>query len=170
MSSVYENHVTEVSAEIDMTSTGDKMTFSPAQPVNIVRWGVLANALIDVGAGMIIKADFRPTAGSDGSRGDGDVGDLTFSTDEDISQGEGAYTEECGTPAAGTVADPLIAQKFSVDPGEEVVFQITDAADTAGSGRIFVEYEALPFVGDSNATAGGFSNRIDNMTQNETIA
>ena len=167
MSSIYEHHLTEVSAEIDFTSTGDKMTFSPAQPVNIVRWGVLANALIDVGAGMIVKADHRPTAGSDASRGDGDVGDITVTAD--IAQGAGAYTEECGTPAAGTVADPLIAQKFEVDPGEEVVFQVTDAADTAGTGRIFVEYEALPFVGDSNVTAGDFSNRIDNMTQNETL-
>ncbi len=167
MSSVYENHLTEVSAEIDLTATGDKMTFSPARPVNIVRWGILANSLIDVGAGMVIKADHRPTAGSDGSRGDGDVGDITVTSD--INQGEGAYTEECGTPAAGTLADPVVAAKFSVDPGEEVVFQVTNAADTAGTGRIFVEYEALPFVGDSNVTAGDFSNRIDNMTQNETL-
>ncbi len=162
MASIHTQHRVEVSASVNMDSTGDKMTFTPATPVNIVRWGVIADTLIDVGAGMTIKADHRPTAGSDSSRGDGDVGDITVTAD--ISQGTGAYTEECAT-AAGTA----VPGKFEVDPGEQVVFQVTDAADTSGTGHIFVEYELLPFVGDSNVTAGEFSNRIDNMTQNETF-
>ncbi len=162
MSSIYENHKTEVSAQVTLNSTGDKMTFTPAFPVNIVRWGIIADALIDVGAGMTIKADWRPTAGSDSSRSDGTCGDITVTAD--ISQGQGAYTEECADPS--TTAVPA---KFSVDPGEQIVFQVTDAADTAGTGILFVEYEALPFVGDDNVTADSFANRIDNMTQNETF-
>ncbi len=95
------------------------------------------------------------------------MGDITVTAD--IAQGEGVYTEECITAAAGTIADPQVAAKFEVDPGEQVVFQVTDAADTSGTGFIFVEYEALSFVGDSNVTAGTFSNRTDNLTQNETF-
>lgn len=168
MASIFTQRRSEVSPQVTLTSTGDKMVFTPSSPVNIVRWGVIADALIDVGAGMTIKADHRPTAGTDTSRGDGDVGDVTVTAD--IAQGAGAYTEEVGTPAAGTVADPLIAQKFEVDPGEQVVFEVTDAADTAGTGHIFLEFELLPFVGDDNVTAGTFSNRVANMTQNETIS
>ncbi len=162
MSSIYENHRVEVSAQINVNSTGDKMTFTPGMPVNIVRWGIIADALIDVGAGMTIKADHRPTAGSDSSRGDGDVGDITVTGD--ITQGEGAYTEECASAASTAVG-----AKFEVDPGEQVVFQVTDAADTSGTGHIFVEYELIPFVGDSGLTSGEFSNRIGKMTQNESL-
>ncbi len=149
----------EVSAQVTLNSTGDKMTFTPGVPVNIIRWGVIADALIDVGAGFTIKADWRPTAGSDSSRSDGTCGDITVTAD--ISQGQGAYTEECATPDAGAPA------KFEVDPGEQLVFQVTDAADTSGTGLIFIEYELLPFVGDDNTTNDGAANRIDNMTKNE---
>ncbi len=156
----FTQHRVEVSAQVALNSTGDKMVFTPGAPVNIIRWGVIADALIDVGAGMTIKADWRRTAGSDSSRSDGTCGDITVTAD--ISQGQGAYTEECATPATTAVK-----AVFLVDPGEQVVFEVTDAADTSGTGMIFVDYELLPFVGDDNATNDGFSNRIDNMTQNE---
>lgn len=162
MSSVAVQHRTEVSAQIAVNSTGDKMTFTPGIPVNIVRWGIIADALIDVGAGMTIKADLRPTAGSDSGRGDGDMGDITVTTD--IAQGDGVYTEEVATPASTAVG-----AKGLVDPGEQVVFQVTDAADTAGTGIIFIEYEAEGFSGGLPATAGTFANRTSNMTQNESL-
>lgn len=157
MASTFIERLTETSAQISVNSTGDKMTFTPARPVNIIRWGIIADALIDVGTGMTIKADHRPTAGSDASRGDGDVGDITVTTD--ILQGKGAYTEEVS--GAGT------KQKFQVDPGEQVVFQVTDAADTAGTGIIFVEYEEEGFSGGLPGVALSLSNRISNLTKNE---
>ena len=160
MSSTFVNRATEVSAQLSMTSLGDKMTFMQAVPVNIVRWGVIANALIDVGAGFTIKGDFRPTAGSDTGRGDGDAGDITVTAD--IAQGKGVYTEEVATPAATAVPT-----KFKLDPGEQVVFEVTDAADTAGTGMIFVEYELEGFSGGLPAAVLTDPNRISNMTQNE---
>ena len=107
MTSTYVMRHTEVFAQASMTVAADINTFTPARPVNIIRWGVIADALIDVGAGMTIKADHRPTAGSDTGRGDGNVGDITVTSD--IAQGDGAYTEEVS--GAGT------KQKFKVDPG-----------------------------------------------------
>lgn len=160
MSSTFVHRFTEISVQVAMTSLGDKMTFMSAVPVNIVRWGVIADSLIDVGAGFTIKGDHRPTAGSDSSRGDGDVGDITVT--DDIAQGKGIYTEECATPAS-----PAQPTKFLLDPGEQVVFQITDIADTAGTGMIFVEYELEGFSGGLPAPALTLANRTSNMTQNE---
>ena len=137
--------------------TGDKVTFTPARPVNIIRWGIIIDTILDVGVGFTIKADHRPTAGSDTGRGDGDVGDITTTTD--VAVGKGLYTEEVS--GAGS------KQKFKVDPGEQVVFQVTDAADTTGDGFVFVEYEEEGFQGDTNVTAGEDANRIGNLTINE---
>ena len=157
MSSTFIMRNTEVSAQVTVNSTGDKMTFTPGRPVNIIRWGIIADALIDVGAGMTIKADFRPTAGSDSGRGDGDVGDIT--TTSDIAQGKGLFTQD--------LSDDATEVKFQVDPGEQVVFQVTDAADTAGTGHIFVEYEEEGFSGGLPAPALSLGNRISNITSND---
>ena len=152
---------TEETGQLAMDSTGDKATFSKGIPVDVIRWGVLADALIDVGAGFTMKCDKRPTMGSDASRGDGDFGDIT--TIVDIAQGAGVYTEEI-TATAVTNSVPNFNE---LDPGEELVFQVTDAADTAGTGIVFIEYRVRPFVGDSNITSGLPGNRIGNMTTND---
>lgn len=144
-----------------LNSTGDKAFWQPGQPVDIVRWGIIADGLIDVGAGMTVKLDHRPTVGSDTDRGDGDGGDITVTAD--IVAGDGIYTEELSA-AAVLASTPAILE---VDPGEEVVFQVTDAADTAGDGYFFIEFIERPFVGDANVTAGDASNRIAGFTSND---
>ena len=147
------------SAQVDLnTATGDLFTFTPGQPVDILRWGIIADALVDVGAGMVLKADHVPTAGSGTGRGDGNVGDITTGAN-DLAQGAGLFTEDVSGAGNKT--------PFQVDPGEQVVWELTDVADTAGTAIIFVEYIEHPFVGDSNVTAGDFSNRIANMTSND---
>ncbi len=121
---------TEVKNDVAVTATGDKFTFAPGCPIEIIRWGIIVKTKVDVGAGMTIKMDHRPTAGDDTSRTDGTGGaDLTASAD--IAQGKGAYVEP--------------DKPFEVDPGEEVVFQVTDAADTAGEVHIFFMYQERPF-------------------------
>ena len=151
-------HLTEVSAQISVATTGDKFTFTPGRPVDIVRWGIIADVLIDVGVGMTIAADHRITAGSDTGRVNAAVGTITDT--DDIAQGDGVYTEN---------VSPLITARptetFRVDPGEQVVFEVTDAADTAGTGHIFIEYRQIPFVGDANVAAGLDSNRIAGFTK-----
>lgn len=128
-----------VTASLALTTTGDKATFAPGQPINVRRIAVIANALIDVGAGMTIKVDHRPTAGSDTGRTDGIGKDLVVAAD--IAQGKGEYAE--------------LPTEFEVDPGEELVVQVTDAADTAGTGYVVIEYQRKPFTGT----------RIANMTK-----
>lgn len=141
---------TEVSDQVDLTSTGDKLVWTPGTPVNIIRWGIIADALIDVGAGMTVKMDHRPTAGSDSSRTDGTPSTaVNLVTAVDVAAGKGIYVD--------------LSEAFEVDPGEEVVFQVTDAPDTAGTGVIFIEYDRLPFQNDSNLAAA--DNRLSNMTK-----
>ena len=144
-----------------LASTGDKAFWQPGQPVDIFRWGIIADGLVDVGVGLTVKLDVRPKVGTDTDRGDGDGGDITITAD--LAEGDGIYTEEC-TSAAVTADSPGILE---LDPGEEIVFQVTDAADTAGTGYFFIEFYERPFVGDSNVTAGDAANRIAGFTSND---
>ena len=66
-----------------------------------------------------------------------------------------------------TPATPAAPTKFLLDPGEQVVFEVTDIADTAGTGMIFVEYELEGFSGGLPAPALTLANRTSNMTKNE---
>lgn len=148
----------QISPQVNMLTTGDKFAYAPAAPIAIFKWGVLANALIDVGAGMILTMDKRVTIGSDTNRVTGSTssgvdtagGSLSTST-TDISQGKGIYR--------------VLSQPLIIVPGYEVVVQVSDAADTAGTGYIWFEYASLPFAGDSNLTSLQDANLIYNMTK-----
>lgn len=120
---------------------GDVFSFVPGSPVEVIRWGLIADALIDVGAGMTVKAD---KVNSAGTRGDGDAGSVT--TTSDIAAEDGIYTENV---SPGVTAHPTEPHKLI--PGERIVFQVTDIADTAGDAFIFIEYRKRPFVGDDLA-------------------
>ena len=142
------NYLHFFGAQDDLTATGDGAVFAPGSPVEIIRWGIIADALIDVGAGMIVKLDKVDSAGS---RGDGDVGSIT--TTVDIAAQDGIYTENV---SPGVTAHPTEPHKLI--PGERVVVQVTDAADTAGTGFPFIEYRKLPFVGDSASPVDDLAN------------
>lgn len=133
-----------------MNATGDKFTFTPAKPVDVVRWGLIATVAMTGSA--VVALDHRPTAGSDTGRVDGAVdangvdtagGTITAGA---VAQGKGVYHN---------LSSPL-----RVDVGEEVVVQVTTAAG-AGSAVPFVEYIERPFVGDANSG----DSRIANMTK-----
>lgn len=72
-----------------------------------------------------VKLDKRPTAGSDTSRGDGDVATLNYTTTTG-AQGKVVYKDKL---------DVAIAV------GEEVVWQVTDATPTAGAGHLVMVVE-----------------------------
>ena len=155
---LYRDYV--VSAQVALNSTGDKFTFTPGGPVNIVRWGVIADALIDVGAGAVFTLDYRPTAGSDTGRvngstsaGDDTAGGSLSTGTTDVAAGKGIYREVNQVPGP-----------FKLAPGEQAVFEVTDAADTAGTGFVFIEYEVEGFTGDPALTTLA-QNRIVNMTK-----
>lgn len=140
---VYEEWVSQT--QDDLTATGDIVGPAFAQPVDIIRWGVILDALLDVGAGFSAALDRRITIGSDIGRVNAAGGTLTRTAD--VAAGQVLY----GDVSAGTPNAPL-----ELDPGDEVVFEVTDAADTAGTGHWFCMWRRRPFV-DPRLTIGGAS-------------
>lgn len=88
----------------------------------------------------VLKIDKRPTAGSDSSRGDGDVAVLNYTTTTG-AQGKIVYLEGLNVEIA---------------PSEEIVAQVTDATPTAGNAHVilYVEprFESLANNADASIT------------------
>lgn len=131
-------HEAVVSAQIALTSATDVYTWTPSHPVEIIRWGLVLDALLDVGVGATVKVDKRPTAGSDTGRGDGDIGALT--TTGDLAQ--------------GVVWNDELAAPIKLLPGEQAVVEVTDAADTAGTGEVYIHYRRRPWHSKPTGVAG----------------
>ena len=169
MSTGFENRRVEVFpsqggdtvlAGLGMASTEDKLTFAPLMPIDIVRWGYVVDTILG-DTNTVLAMDFRPTVGSDTARVNGATDSTTF-----IDTAGGVLTAVVAT-AVGKGDFHNVNPPLQVDPGEEVVIEMT-TAPASGTAFFFIEYEVQPFVGDSNVTAGDFSNRIANMTERTT--
>ncbi len=151
-------HLTEAwGTTVDVGSTGDKASWAPGRPVNIVRWGFMVHTNLVSGASFAMTLDHRPTIASDTGRTNGSV-----AAGVDTAGGSITLTGNANA-GKGRYHNVVAANGFHVDPGEEVVFEVTDAA-TSGAVFLFIEYQALPFVGDGTATESD-ANRIFNMTK-----
>lgn len=128
------------SADADMSGTGDQGTFTPAYPCEIVGFGyVITTAVVDAAGGLVLKADKRPTAGSDTSRGDGDCGTLTLTS------------AQANALTAGKTMLCRPTQPTRVQPGEQVVLDLTTAPDS-GAGLPFVIFKHSPTTDDTDIT------------------
>lgn len=127
-------------------STGDKGRFSPVVPIDIIRWGYLVDTTaLDVGAGFTVAIDHQPTANSASGR----VAIDTIVRTTDLALGKGVVKElilavSQVTAEDGSLRDVSGTGPFQVDPGESVVFEVTDAADTTGTVKYWFEYYELP--------------------------
>lgn len=143
-------YLTQNSGEtpIALTATGDDWDVTFAQPADIVRVGFIVTAAFDSTANTVVAVDKRPTAGSDTGRGDGDIATINIPDDT----------------AAGTVWTVEVnPSSIQVDAGEQIVFQVTTAASSAGSGIYFVEYQPRPLnTADERTAAQG--SRTYNVT------
>ncbi len=178
---------------IVFTTTGDKFAFRTSRPVDIVRWGFIASVDVNVGARLTITADFRVNVGEDTGRINGDAAggmgviDLGTSavpahTTGDVLVGTGVYTNfvsSAGITLQAAAADNTKTEApFELDPGEEIVFEVTDAADTTGTGYMFVHYVPRGFHDNSldatkTPTAGGTAtptNRAGHMSEVANVA
>lgn len=133
---------------VDATSAADVTDgeFAPVVPIDIVRWGYICDqTLLDVGVTFNIALDHRPTAGSDTGRVE--IDEIVRTTD--LALGKGVVRELVLAVAQVTAEDGSLRDvsgtgPFQVDPGEEVVIQVTDAADTGGDITVWFEYFELP--------------------------
>ena len=179
---------------IVFTTTGDKFSFRSSMPVDIIRWGFIATVLVDVGARLTINANFRPTIGEDtgiiageavGGAGTIDLGTsaVPAHTTGDVAVGHGVYTNfvsSAGVSLQAAAADNTKTEvPFELDPGEEIMFAVDDAADTTGTGIMFVHYVPRGFHDNSlNATktptvhvaAGLVANRAGYMSEVANVA
>jgi hypothetical protein len=99
-------------------AAADFAVFNPGlQKVEVIRAGaVVTETCAGETTTPIFKFDKRPTAGSDTDRGDGDIGYL-----------------DLDTTAAGKVIYDESGQGEIIEPGEEVVFEMTQRADGTGA-------------------------------------
>lgn len=127
------------SADADVSGTGDLGTFTPAFPCEVVGFGyIVTTAIVDAAGGLVMKADKRPTAGSDTNRGDGDAGVMTL-------------TSAQANAVAGKVLMCRPAQPLTVQPGEQVVIELTTAPDS-GAALPFILYRHKPTIDDADIT------------------
>lgn len=145
MSSDDRTYDTVESGVVAIDSTGDKWTWTPGAPVEIIRVGVTGTTAYTHGSGAIIAMDINASDGAGTySRGDGDGGTLTVAA----------------TFNAGLVNYHEMTSRVRLKPGDQLIAQVTQAA-TAGDGVVWVEYRKLPFVSGSAVTA-------DNLLSNAT--
>lgn len=122
-----------VTKDAALDSTADVGDWAPGfTPVIVRAVGLIVTNAI--GATGVLKFDKRPTAGSDSGRGDGDIAVLNLAT----------------THAIGTVVykDGL---NIRLNPGEELVAEITDGAAASDTGHIFIVVEPTWEVPQNNA-------------------
>ena len=102
-------------AALAMDSTGDKATLTIPYKCKVMRVFALVEGTSSHATTGVVKFDKRPTAGSDTSRGDGDVGAISKSA----SNQQGKYLYE----------DP--SSEILLDEGDQVIVDVTTANGNA---------------------------------------
>jgi hypothetical protein len=104
---VYPDNVREIDfGTVSIASTGDKFFWSPGKMPHILRWASVVATVAGSSTG-VVRGDKRPTAGSDTSRGSGDL--FTINIPNPLAQGKGIYKENLNV---------------RVDPGQEAVITV----------------------------------------------
>lgn len=120
--------------------------------VEVIGFGIVVddNEVLDVGAGFGIKLQKYLVPGS--STDAVDLGTITRTAD--VAKGSVVYNDLSKGDEDGEVAEdgakrnvaPRDEQnnKFIVKQGEQIVWNLTDAADTSGKGQVFVRVVERP--------------------------
>lgn len=123
MAYTHSKYEVVVATDASLASAADIGDWAPGYVPHYIRAAALVLTTSPDDAGQV-KVDKRPTSGSDTSRGDGDVAQIDYTTDED--QGEVVYIDGID---------------IKVSPGEEVVFEVSDATPTAGAAHLILYVE-----------------------------
>lgn len=139
-------------------STGVVAVMNFGAPIEVIRMGIVVddNELLDVGAGFAIALKKYLIPGS--STNAVTLGTITSTAD--VAKGTGLYNDfRLGDTDGETAEDDTLRyvsprsdsdvedNDFIVLPGQQLVFDLTDAADTSGKGQVFVQYIERPFTG-----------------------
>lgn len=146
-------------------STGVVAVQNFGGPIEVLMMGITVddNELLDVGAGFSIALKKYLVPGS--STNAVTLGTITSTSD--VAKGQVLYNRlQAGDEDGETAEDNSLrnesprnnfdsGNKFIVKPGEQLVWDLTDAADTSGKGQVWVEYVERPMAGselDDHAT------------------
>lgn len=134
--------LTEISGQVALDSAADVYTFAPGRPVRIIRFGyIIDSATTTAPESLDLALDKRVTIGSNTGR----LAGPSIAGAAGEAQGDGGY---------GNLDD----QRIELDADEEVVFQVENAM-TAGDGRVFCEYQPLPFVAGGDNDLGDLTSK-----------
>lgn len=124
MSYTHSKYEVLVTANAALSSAADVGDWSPGYIPHIIRAVALVFTTIMSHTG-VLKVDKRTLAGSDTGRGDGDIATIN-------------YTVALGTAGACIYKDGL---NIEILPGQEAVFQVTDATPTSGNAHLILYVE-----------------------------
>lgn len=144
-------------------STGVVAVFNPVVPFEVIRWGLMVddNELLDVGDGVVLTLKKYLIPGSATNA----VTLGTISSTADVAKGSGLYSDLAVLDTDGTAGPvasstdyletgatrwspptPVLSNRL-VLPGQQLVVDLTDAADTSGKGHVWVTGIPKPFIG-----------------------
>lgn len=140
-------------------STGVVAVLNFGVPVEVLRFGITVDSaeILDVGAGFSIALKKYPTRGVStdavtlgtiSSTVDRAAG-VTLYNNLDTGDSDGETAEDSSLRHESPRNNFDLGNVYIVKTGEQLVFDLTDAADTSGKGSVWVEYVERPFAGSA---------------------
>lgn len=124
MSYTHSKYQAVVATDASLTSASDVGDWAPGYVPHRIR-AVALVVTTNVDDAGVLKVDKRPTAGSGTGRGDGDVAELSYASPD---QGDVIYVD---------------GLDVVINPGEDVVAEVTDATPTTGAAHIVYYVEPV---------------------------
>lgn len=141
---------------VDFNATGDKFIITRPHPFDVMRWGIITIEAMDPDAGgFVLALDKRVTVGTDTDRVEVDT--LTRANADLIAAGHVVYKDvelqvAQATGSDGSLVNVGPAGPAHFEPGQEAVFEVTNAVGAASTGYIFAEIVVRPFNDAGYAT------------------
>lgn len=134
---------------VDFNATGDKFSFAPVSKIQVWRFGAIIKTAMDPDAGGFdLALDHRTVVGSDTGRTEKAV--LNRADAETVAAGKVLYKDVILAVAEATAGDGSKvnvgpAGPLEVNPGEQIVLEVTNAVGAASDGYVWIEYSEGAF-------------------------
>ena len=113
----------------DLAATGDAAHYwDVVAPIAVVRIGAVITTVCVSSAAIVVAADRRILTASDTGRVNG------------LDSGGTGVLTIAATAAAGKVYYQDFTPGVDLDPGDQIIFEVTTAATTSGAARYFVDF------------------------------
>lgn len=143
------------STKVNFNTTGSKMLFAPAVPVQVLKWGFIPDATFTTAAAFQLSITSRPTIGG----ADTTLDTLTVGNAVVVAAGQGMYRDGFTAVAQATGSDGSLVNvagvKEQVNPGQALTIQVVTAAGAAATGLVFIEYVEKAFIDKVGADVSG---------------